>query len=134
MKFKFVEHTADIGIEAYGENMKETFANAALGLFEIMIDTTKVEEKETIEITAKGEDIQSLLYDFLEQFLIIHDTDNLVFSRVVVNKLTDDFKIEATAYGEEFDTNKHEGRSGIKAITYQRMNITDKKIFYLVDI
>lgn len=134
MKFKFIEHTADIGIEAYGNDLKETFANAALGLFEIMIDTKKVKEVKEIEIKAKGEDMQSLLYDFLEQFLIIHDTDNLVFSRVVVNKLTDDFKIEATAYGEEFNPEKHEGRSGVKAITYQRMNITDKKIFYLVDI
>lgn len=134
MKFKFIEHTADVGVEAYGKNIKETFSNAALGLFEIMINTKKIKEKIKIPIKAKGEDMQSLLYDFLEQFLIIHDTDNLIFSRVVIKKLTDDFHIEAVAYGETFDSKKHEGRSGVKAITYQRMNITDKKIFFLVDI
>ena len=65
MKFKFIEHTADVGVEAYGENLEETFSNAALGFFEIMTDTSKIEEKEVREFKAKGEDLKSLLYDFL---------------------------------------------------------------------
>jgi len=133
MKFKFIEHTADMGIEAYGKDIKESFENAALGLFEMMTDTKKVEEKTRKIIEAKGEDLKSLLYDFLEQFLIIHDAENLVFSRVVIHSLEDN-KIEAEAYGEEFDSSKHEDRTMVKAVTYQRMDVTPNKIFYIVDV
>lgn len=133
MKFKFIEHTADMGIEAYGKDFKETFENAALGMFEIMTDTSKVEEKQRKIIVAKGEDLKSLLYDFLEQFLIIHDAENLIFSRVIINSLENN-KIKAEAFGEEFNPGKHTDRTTVKAITYQRMNVTPTKIFFIVDI
>ena len=132
MKFKFVEHTADVGVEAYGESLEETFINAALGLFEIMTDTSKVEEKEVREIKAKGEDLKSLLYDFLEQFLILHDSENLIFTKVVV-KITNN-ELIGKVWGDVFDSTKHEDRTQVKAITYHDMSIEDKKIFYLVDI
>ncbi len=133
MKFKFIEHTADVGIEAYGETLEEMFSNAALGLFELMADTKEVEEKEKFKIKAKGEDLQSLLYDFLEKFLILHDTNNIVFSRAVVRKIENN-ELEAEAWGEKFDSEKHEEGTHVKAITYHRMKIEDKKLFYLVDI
>jgi SHS2 domain-containing protein len=136
MKFKFIAHTADVGVEAYGKNLEETFSNVALGLFEIMSNTKKIKDTKTYKIKIKSENIESLLYDFLEKFLIIHDIENAVFTRVDVKKITekDGFTIEATAYGEEFNPKKHESRSGVKAITYQRMKITPKKIFVLFDI
>ncbi|MEM4115299.1 MAG: archease, partial [Saccharolobus sp.] len=39
--FEFFDHTADIGIRAYGRSLEEAFANAALAVFEIMTDTSK---------------------------------------------------------------------------------------------
>ncbi len=132
MKFKFVEHTADVGVEAYGESLEETFSNAALGFFEIMTDTSKIEEKETREIEAKGEDLKSLLYDFLEQFLILHDSENLIFTRVEI-KINGN-ELVGKVWGDVFDSTKHEDRTQVKAITYHDMSIEDKKIFYLVDI
>ena len=38
MKFKVIEHTADIGVEAYGDDLKQTFENAALGFWEIIAE------------------------------------------------------------------------------------------------
>jgi len=136
MKFKFIEHTADVGVEAYGKNLEESFSNTALGLFEVMSNTKKVKEVKKILIEIKSENIESLLYDFLEKFLIIHDAENLVFARVDVKKITKgkEFSLEAEAFGEEFDSKKHEERSVVKAITYQRMKVTPKKIFVLLDI
>ena len=59
MKFKFIEHTADVGVEAYGDSLEEKFGNAALGLFEIMLDTSKVEQKEKKEFEIEADDEQS---------------------------------------------------------------------------
>ena len=132
MKFKFIEHTADVGVEAYGETIEETFKNAALGFLEIMTDTSKVEPKVKKEFSVESEDLKSLLYDFLEKFLFFHDSENLVFSKFKV-KIQGN-KLEAEVWGEEFNKEKHEDKTSVKAITYHRMEVSDKKIFYIVDI
>ena len=43
-EFEIIEHTADVGIRAYGANMQEAFANAAKGLFSLIIELDDVEE------------------------------------------------------------------------------------------
>ncbi len=35
IKFKEIDHTADVGIIAYGESMEEMFENAAYGMLNI---------------------------------------------------------------------------------------------------
>ncbi|MBU3896524.1 MAG: archease [Nanoarchaeota archaeon] len=136
MKFKFIEHTADVGVEAYGKNIEETFANVALGLFEIMSNTKKIKDTKMYKIKIKSENIESLLYDFLEKFLIIHDIENAVFTRVDVKKITekDGFVLEAIAFGEEFNPKKHESRSGVKAVTYMNMSIKKENNKYRINV
>jgi SHS2 domain-containing protein len=40
-EFEILEHTADIGIAAYGKNKREVFINAAKGMFEIIAGGTE---------------------------------------------------------------------------------------------
>ena len=40
VKFDFFDVTADVGLRAYGGSLNESFQNAALAMFEVMIDTT----------------------------------------------------------------------------------------------
>lgn len=136
MKFKFVEHTADVGIEAYGKTLEETFENCALGFWEVMTDTSKVRPKIKKVIKVKSEDLKSLLYDFLDKFLLFRDAEDLVFSKFKVKKIKKNkqYELEAETWGEKFDPKKHEDRTVVKAITYQRMDISEKKIFFIVDI
>ena len=132
MKYKFIEHTADVGIEAWGDSLSEAFENAALGIFEIMTDTSKVEQTEKREFEVESEDKQSLLYVFLENFLVVRDSQGLMFSRFRVS--IEGNKLKAEAWGEEFDSEKHESKSEVKAITYHRMEVSDTKVFFIVDI
>jgi len=141
MKYKFLPHTADTIFEAYGKNFEEAFANAALAMEEIMTDTSKVEPKVEERIEAFGSDMKELLYDFLERFLVLKDVKNLVFSEIVVEsieKSEEGYKLSARARGEEFDSNKHEDRTLVKAVTYHGMKIGEKDgekfVQVLVDI
>ncbi len=136
MRFRFVEHTADIGVEAFGKNLEETFENASLGFLEIMTDTSKIEPKIKKEIKIESEDLKSLLYDFLEQFLVLHDSENLLFSKFKINKIEKNKKyhLEAEVFGEEFNPEKHEDRTSVKAITYHQMEVSEKRVFFIVDI
>jgi len=97
----------------------------------------KVELKITKEISTESEDMKSLLYDFLEKFLIFHDAENLVFGKIRIIKIwksADKWKIEARAMGEEFDEKKHEPRTVVKAVTYFDMDIGRKDSQFFVHV
>ena len=52
--FRIADHTADVGIEATGPDIKTLFENAARGLFAVVADPAYVEPRNayTIEATA----------------------------------------------------------------------------------
>ncbi|ALM74541.1 Archease, tRNA m5C methyltransferase chaperone [Thermococcus barophilus] len=124
-KWEHYEHTADIGIRGYGRTLEEAFENVAIALFDVMVDVEKVEPKEVREIEVSGEDLYALLYNFLEELLILHDTEGLVFSdfEVKIEKTKEGYRLKAKAYGEPLDYGKHEPKEEVKAITYHDMKI-----------
>ncbi|RLF79143.1 archease [Thermococci archaeon] len=123
-RWEHYEHTADIGIRGYGDTLEEAFEAVAIALFDVMVDVRKVEKKEVREIEVKGEDLYSLLYNFLEELLILHDTEGLVFGdfEVKIEKTEQGYRLKAKAYGEKL-SEKHEPKEEVKAITYHEMKI-----------
>lgn len=129
-KIKFFRHTADVEFEVYGRDLPGLLESAAFALFDVMADTRHVEPATSRTVTAKGADLEALMYDFLEQFIILHDAENLVFSKFRVAEVTKTpdgrYVAKAEAWGEEFDEERHEGRTGIKAVTYHDMKVGQK--------
>ena len=125
-RFEWVEHPSDIGFRAYGRDLAEAFENAALALFEVMVDTGKVDAREEAEVELEAEDEKALLYDWLDRLIYLRDSDNKVFSKFSV-KITENqggFKLQARIWGETFDPGKHSDRTAVKAMTYHMMEIT----------
>jgi SHS2 domain-containing protein len=140
-RFDFLEHSADVYIAAYGNDLAEAFENAAFAMFETMIDTKNVDLKNEITIKIKGFDIKSLLYSWLEELLIKFEVEDLLFSEFKVTeikKVRDGFKLKGKIYGEPFDSERHQQRVGIKGITYHLMEIQEKKgdtiVKFILDI
>lgn len=127
---KFFPHPADIEFEVYGKSLKELFANAAKVVFDTITPIKNVKPVISKEIEANGDDLESLLYDFLEQIIILHDSENLVFCDLEIKKLdaNETFFVKAVLKGEEYNPEKHESGTVIKAVTYHEMKIGKKKI------
>jgi len=127
-RFEWVEHPSDIGFRAYGKDLAEAFGNAALALFEVMVDTSKVEPREKISVELKAEDEGALLYDWLDKLLYFHDARGLMMSKfeVKITKLREGLRLSARAWGERFDPAKHPERTAVKAMTYHMMEIKRK--------
>ena len=125
MKFKFIPHTADVKFQAFGKTLKEVFKNSALALFDTFYDG-KVKEKKKFKIKAKGNDLESLLYEFLEEFLVLFDSKHFLPSKIKNLKLDkNNFKIEVEVVGDyikNYKTSVH-----VKAITYNEMFIKKEK-------
>ena len=116
-KFKFLEHTADIKFQAFGKSVEEVFENSALAMSNAMYDG-KVEKKKKIKIKVEGKDFESLLYNFLEEFLFLFDSKNFLFGEVK-NLRIDKFKLESEVLGDK--ASNYNFTRDVKAVTYNEM-------------
>lgn len=125
-KFRFLEHVADAYIESCGKNYEECFENAALALFEVMTDTGKVNPKQEKTIEAEGEDLEALLYDWLEKLLLLIDIEGFLASKFKVERIESvkgGYKVKARIWGEPIDPSRHPSKSEVKAVTYHQMKV-----------
>ncbi len=122
MKYKFLNHTADIKFQAFGKSLEECFENAGYALFEIMFEKIKIKPKIKREIKIKGSDLNNLLYNFLEEFLYLLDAENFIVGRI--DKINIDKKklvLTAELFGDKAENYRFS--NSVKAITYNDMFI-----------
>ncbi|MBS7616872.1 archease [Candidatus Bathyarchaeota archaeon] len=127
--FRFLEHTADIYIAAYGKNLAEAFENAAVAMFEVMTETAKVNPQIEDYVEVKAEDEYALLYSWLEALLVKSEINEMLYSRFEISELTrtaEGFTLKAKICGEKFNPKKHPQKVGVKAVTYHQMEIIKK--------
>ena len=134
--FEIVDHTADIGIIAYGADIAQAFANAARALFSLITeldDVAEVLHRDT-ELTAPDE--ESLLVEWLNELIYLFDVENIIFKRFDIIRLNHT-QLKARSYGEKVDRSKHKLKTGVKAATYHMLKV-DKadgcKVRVLFDI
>jgi len=129
MKFKFLEHKADAKFQAFGNTLEECFKNAALAFTSIMIDYKKIKPKISKKILVKGIDLKNLLYNFLEELIILIDTENFILSKVKSLKIKE-LTLKAELIGDNISN--YEVHNHIKAVTYNEMIIKEKP--YMVQV
>lgn len=139
--FEYIDHPADIQIHSWGKNMEDALEPLAIGLFGVMFDITGFTDQVEKEISIKANDILSLVYQFLDEWLFNFDANDFVLKRIKVTKCDlDNFQVDAIGYGEEFDMEKHKDfrRTEVKAITYASMKVENKDnrtdIYVIVDL
>jgi len=123
-KFKFLDiTTADIAFEAYGKTLNELFANAALAMFEVMVNTKQIKSKIKKNVELKSMDLKGLLFSWLNELLIFYGSENLAFSIFKVKIDKKNFSLKAECSGEKIDHKKHDVKTEVKACTYYKMKI-----------
>ena len=125
-KFEFLEHTADIFIAAHGQTLEEAFENAALAMFEVMTDTTKINPTQEDAVEVEAEDEYALLYSWLEALLVKFEVNGMLYSKFKITSLQEypeGFKLKANVWGEKYNAEKHPQKVAVKAVTYHRMEI-----------
>ena len=120
--FELIEHTADVGIMAYGADVQEAFVNAARGMFSLIVELGSVGEVEHRDIEVNAPDEESLLAAWLNELICLFDAENMLFSRFVIEEFGDTY-LSAKAYGEPVDSSRHKLKVGIKAATYHMLEV-----------
>lgn len=124
--YRILEHPADVGFEAFGASVEETFANAACALTSIRVDLECIEPREQLDVRATGRDLESLLFNWLGEVLYLEDAEGWLFAEFDIWKFTG-IDLNAHARGERYDPARHALKSLVKAITYHQLEIKQTK-------
>ena len=125
VKYNYLDHTADVKFEAFGEDLREAFANCVLAMVNVTFDSSKINKDVEKTISVKGMDLKSVLFKFLEEFIFLSDSENFVPCEIVVNKLSDS-EVSAVAFGS-CDVKENVGPQ-VKAVTYNDMIISSSPV------
>jgi len=120
--YEIIDHTADVGIIAYGADVEELFSNAALALFSLITEPERIEEKLHVDLEVNSEGRDSLLVEWLNELIYLFDVKHILFNRFDIESLTHN-DLKATCYGENFDPMRHKIKIGVKAATYHMLRL-----------
>ena len=135
--YEILEHTADVGLKAYGRTLSELFANAAQGMMALALEPLVVPALSEVEgseveprdvppsqcrpLPARGEDWEELLVHFLSEILYAVDAEGWHFSDFRIGTL-ETTAIEAEGWGER-EARSERRRVAVKAVTYHLVSV-----------
>jgi SHS2 domain-containing protein len=132
-RFEVTDHTADIGITAYGKDLAELMANAACGMLSLIIEPQTVNSTVTAKIELEERDNVTLLVVWLNTLLYELEVKRLLFKEFDI-VVTGQTKLTAVCCGEKLDLAKHRLIREVKAATYHNLSIVEEKGIYSAGI
>jgi len=124
MKYKYLEDlTSDVMFKAYGNDLKELFENSAEALLKVICQLNKIKPVEVIEVEVEGEDVQELMFNWLQELIVLVDTEEMFFSKFEIIKISEN-KLKAKIYGEPITPEK--GETVVKSITNYGFKVEKK--------
>lgn len=129
MKYKFLEHTADIKFKAFGKTLEEVFENSAIALKK-SISEDKINSGHKKKIVTEGKDLEELLYNFLEEFLVLFDEKGFILSKIEeleIKNQGEKYKLVSIVIGDILEKKEYEISNHVKAITYNEMFVKKEK-------
>ncbi|KAI6652116.1 Protein archease-like [Oopsacas minuta] len=127
--YEYLDHTADIQLHSWGPNLSIAFEQCCVAMFGYITELEYVVPTFTQEITTEGDDLLSLLFHLLDEFLFLFSADPFFIPREVKITHLDikNFKVTAIGRGETFDISKHPQGAEVKAITYSNMQVINSE-------
>jgi SHS2 domain-containing protein len=136
--FEVLDISGDVGLKAYGKDLRDSFINAAMGMYCLITNVEMIEEHKSIDVSVASDSVEGLLVSWLNELIFHFDTYGLVGKKIVMAEFTPSLtlpprgtemgrgeicRLKASVSGEEFDPERHESKLLIKAATYHRLKI-----------
>lgn len=122
--YKYLDHTADLGIEICGEGLEELFANIGRAIFETQIAGTVRKNKER-SIHLIGDALGDLIIDWCRELIYLFSVEGFIPGEYEIRIAEKSLK--AHLRGDRFDRQRHRVRIEIKNPTYHDFLLEEKK-------
>lgn len=136
--YRFLEHTADVLFEAYGETFQDALESAAAAMFEVMCHTERIEGKKKFEVEERADRLENLTVFVLSTILAECEIKQVLPKRFEVRGFEEkdgEYVLNGVVWGDEWDNNKV--KTDVKAVTHHLLEVERKKrvrIRVLLDI
>ena len=127
--YRFLEHTTDAYVEAWGQTLEDAFSSAAEAFYNTMLDSGQIEPILDEEINVQGHDELELMYNWLEALLLKLDINGMVYSKFRIDRISNSehaLGLHAIVSGERYDRKKHGSKTEVKGVTYHLMRVEKK--------
>ncbi len=122
--YRLLDHTADVVLEAKGENWREVFEALGKGLFEAMVNVEKVKNVECRNIYVEGDSWEELVVKYLEELIILKDAEGMAFSRYYIE--VEPYTVKGKICGEKI-RKEHEPHGDVKAVALHGLMVKDEE-------
>ena len=109
---------------AAGQDLRAAGRIAALAVMDSVLDVRSVEASEERSVRVEGSDGAELLVNWLNEVLFLFEVEGFVTARVRIGSLTES-TLQATCWGEEFDSSRHRTKTEVKAVTHHRLRLEE---------
>ncbi len=119
---------ADVAFTAEGRSLVELFTSAGLAVTATMVkDVSKIEHLATKHFSLQAENIEMLLFIFLQELIFYKDAELLLFSGfdLDISQKGEIWRLRARAMGEEIDPDIHELIVDVKAVSLHRYSVEE---------
>lgn len=119
-----MEHTADVKFRAEGLTIEKAFISSADALNETVRGDIKILEQKERGFEVEGKDKESLLYNFLEEFLFLLDAEDFLVAKIK-SVLIKGNNLHCIVVGDSAGNYKF--TNDVKAVTYNDMFVREEK-------
>ena len=131
--YESFEHTADIGLRVRAATLDELLAEAARGLFSLLVANPEaIRPVLELRLSIPGQRHDDLLFDWLAELLYRFDAEHLLLAKFDVH--VDEQGVTATVRGEPIDPARHQLEMEIKAITYHGLKVERQADQWLAEV
>jgi SHS2 domain-containing protein len=120
--FRFIDHTADVGVHAFGTDPAELFVNAARAMLTILTDTAAIRGRTHRRIEVEGRDWPDLMVNWLREVLYLWNGEALLADRIRIEHISEG-RLGADLTVQPYDPQRHAVAAEIKAVTYHQISV-----------
>ncbi len=122
MKYKLIDHTADFGMQVFGSDLKDLFANSAHAMFDQIADIKALKGLDECKIHVRGDDWPDLMVNWLRELLYLWSGREMLVKAVDILSLTE-YELSANVKFDHYDPDRHVIKGEIKAVTYHQIQV-----------
>ena len=119
MKYRLIDHTADLGLHVFGADPSELFATAARAMFDIMVAPDSVHAAHSLKLQVEGADWPDLMVNWLREVLFLWNGERKLVESVQILSISEK-KLSAKIFFDSYTPDRHIIRTEIKAVTYHQ--------------
>jgi SHS2 domain-containing protein len=120
--YEYFDVAADVGLRAWGRDLGGCLRQCALGVFNLIVPTDTVQAVERREVAARGPSVETLLVNWLNECLYVHDIEGFVV-RDVTAPAVSSAGVHGILLGEPVDPARHPRGTVVKAATFHGLEV-----------